>query len=78
MRSSSDFNQEEELLIKLSEILEAKACEFLDFFAKQEPQMAAENLRSQQLRWFNLTPLHLAEKGNFELNVFQSNLVSFI
>ncbi|XP_075249941.1 transient receptor potential cation channel subfamily M member 3-like isoform X2 [Convolutriloba macropyga] len=70
MRSSSDFNQEEELLIKLSEILEAKACEFLDFFAKQEPQMAAENLRSQQLRWFNLTPLHLAEKA--ECNNFFS------
>ncbi|XP_075249942.1 uncharacterized protein LOC142342484 isoform X3 [Convolutriloba macropyga] len=69
MRSSSDFNQEEELLIKLSEILEAKACEFLDFFAKQEPQMAAENLRSQQLRWFNLTPLHLAEKA-FTLHAF--------
>ena len=67
MDSSAEFRQKETTLKKISEEFEVKACEFLKKFADQEPQMAAENLKSEQEWWFNMRPLDLAERGNTQI-----------
>ncbi|XP_075264366.1 transient receptor potential cation channel subfamily M member 5-like isoform X2 [Convolutriloba macropyga] len=68
MENSAEFGQKESTLLKMSEHFEVKACEFLNKFAEHEPQMAAENLKSEQKCWFNMKPLNLAERA--ESNVF--------
>ncbi|XP_063714098.1 transient receptor potential cation channel subfamily M member 1-like isoform X1 [Symsagittifera roscoffensis] len=64
MKASSEFREWIYTLKDLTSFFENKACEFLNVFYLEDPEMAMQNLQAKQKSWFDLEPLDLAEKGN--------------
>ena len=63
MKASSEFREWIYTLKDLTSFFENKACEFLNVFYLEDPEMAMQNLQAKQKSWFDLEPLDLAEKG---------------